>query len=214
MKLFLVGGTGRTGQFVTRQAIARGHSVTAIVRKPTVPPAQQHLDTVIGDPLSVEHLVPILPGHDAVVSCLGQRSRKDASLMQDAAAAMLEAMRRTGLQRYLVVSQGLLFASWNPIIALLRRILARHVADSMAMERLVRTSDTDWTIVRPPRLLNDAAAHGYRLRVGGRPDGAWSMQRADLATFLIDEAETGAHMRAIIGLTSGLSGSNATQSLI
>jgi hypothetical protein len=102
--------------------------------------------------LNANDLAPILPGHDAAISCLGQRSSTDARLLQDAADATMTAMSRCGLRRYLVVSQGLLFPSSNPIITLLRLVLARHVADSIAMEHLVRTSETDWTIVRPPRL--------------------------------------------------------------
>jgi putative NADH-flavin reductase len=202
MKLFLVGATGRTGQLVAEQAVARGHAVTAIIRPSAVRRASKGLELVVGDPLRADDLAPAVAGHDAVVSCLGQGSRADASLLRDGARAMLQAMRRSGVRRYLVVSQGLLFASANPVIKLLRWILARHVADSTAMEDLVRKSDVGWTIVRPPRLTDGGAHRGYRLQVGALPRGAWSMRRADLATYLIDEAESGAHAGAIVGVTS------------
>jgi putative NADH-flavin reductase len=203
MKLFIVGASGRTGGLVLKRAISRGHTVTAIVRKPGTLDPHQHLQTVVGDPLRVDDLVEVLAGHDAVISCLGQRSGKDAMLLRGAADAMLEAMRRHGVRRYLVVSQGLLFPNRNPIIWLLRRILARQIADSTAMEDLVRGSNADWTIVRPPRLQEGGAPHGYRVRVGAQPAGAWAMQRADLAAFLVDEAETAEHIGAILGITSG-----------
>jgi putative NADH-flavin reductase len=202
MRLFLVGATGRTGKFVAEQAVSRGHAVTAVVRKAPAWDASNGLEVVVGDALRVDMLTPLLSGHDAVISCLGQRSRNDAFLLRDGASAMLAAMRGSGVRRYLVVSQGLLFVSANPVIRLLRWILAREVADSTAMESLVRTSGVNWTIVRPPRLTNGGARRGYRLRVGERPRGAWSMQRADLADYLIDEAETGAHVGAIVGVTS------------
>jgi putative NADH-flavin reductase len=115
---------------------------------------------------------------------------------------MFTAMSQSGVRRYLVVSQGLLFPSRNPMIALLRLILRRFVADSAAMERLVRASDADWTIVRPPRLVEGGALRGYRTAAGARPVGASSMQRADLAAFLLDEAERGEHVKAIVGVTS------------
>jgi putative NADH-flavin reductase len=101
-----------------------------------------------------------------------------------------------------VVSQGLLFPSWNPIIPLLRLILARHVADSLGMEQLVRASDVDWTIVRPPRLKEAGRPRGYRVQLGALPTGAWAMQQADLAAFLLDEAERQQHKRKIVGITS------------
>jgi putative NADH-flavin reductase len=202
MRLFIVGATGRTGRLVVDQAIARGHAVTAIVRKSGALPAHDNLRIVIGDPLRIDDLTPHLAGHDAVISCLGQRSGTDNTLLRDSTTAMLEAMRRSGVRRYLVVSQGLLFPSRNPIIWLLRKILARHVADSRAMEDLVRASDVEWTIVRPPRLQDGGAPHGYRLQVGARPSGARAMQRADLAAFLVDDAGKVEHIKTIVGVTS------------
>jgi hypothetical protein len=43
-------------------------------------------------------------------------------------------MVRSGVRRYLAVSQGLLFPSSKPMIALLRLFLVLQVADSRAME--------------------------------------------------------------------------------
>jgi len=134
MKIVLLGRTGRTGRHVLRQALARGHSVTALVRGQGTDQEHERLQTVVGSPLCLDDLVPILAGHDVVISCLGQRSRRDAELLHRAASATLEAMSRTGVRRLLVISQGLLFPSRNPIVALLRLILARHIADSTAME--------------------------------------------------------------------------------
>lgn len=202
MNLLILGATGRTGRLVTEQAISRGHSVTAMVRNPEPLNPHATLRSIIADPLNVEDLARVLPGQDAVISCLGQRSRADACLLQKAAAAMLVAITRVGIRRYLVVSQGLLFPSRNPIIGLLRLMLARHVADSTAMEGLVQASHTDWTIVRPPMLLEGGAKRGYRIKVGALPAGAWAMQRTDLATFLLDEAEKQEHVRAIVGIVS------------
>jgi putative NADH-flavin reductase len=202
LNLFVLGATGRTGRHVTDQAIARGHRVTAMVRRYQSLTPHAKLKIVIGDPLNVDELVQILPGHDAVISCLGQRSKTDATLLQNAAAAMLNAMTRSRVRRYLVVSQGLLFPSRNPIIPLLRLILARHVADSTAMEHLVRRSNIEWTIVRPPYLLDGGTQRGYHAEMNAAPEGAWSMQRADLATFLLDEAERRQNVRTIVGLAS------------
>ena len=100
------------------------------------------------------------------------------------------------------MSQGLLFPSRNPLILLLRLILASAVVDSTAMERLVRASDVAWTIVRPPRLKEGGAARRYRVKVDKRPRGGMSMERVDLATVLLDEAENGTYARSIAGVGS------------
>ena len=202
MNILLLGATGRTGRRVLDQALSRHHDVTAIIRQPGAIRAHGSANIVVGDPLRAEVLAPALAGQDVVISCLGQRSRQDASLLRDAAAAMLEAMARTRVRRCVVVSQGLLFPSRNPIIALLRLILARHVADSAEMERLVRASDLDWTIVRPPKLEEGKDMRGYRVQSDTAPRGAWTMQYNDLAAFLLDEAEKGMQKKQIVGITS------------
>src|SRR5260221_12338460 len=77
-----------------------------------------------------------------------------------------------------------------------------HPVVKTRMERLVRASDVAWTIVRPPRLKEGGAARGYRVKVDARPRGAMSMERVDLATFLLDEAENGTYARSIVGVGS------------
>jgi putative NADH-flavin reductase len=202
MKLFVVGATGRTGGLLVEQALARGHTVTVIVRNSGAVPARPGLTIVKGDVLNADQLTAALPGHDVVASILGRRSTDGATLLRDGAVAMLKALQASGVRRYMVVSQGLLFPSRNPLIVLLRLILASAVVDSTAMERLVRASDVAWTIVRPPRLKEGGAARGYRVKVDARPRGGMSMERVDLATFLLDEAENGTYARSIVGVGS------------
>jgi putative NADH-flavin reductase len=202
MNIFLLGGTGRTGRLVLDQALLRGHGMTAITRSPGTIHSSGPAHIVVGDPLRVDVIAPLVANHDVVISCLGQRSSQDASLLRDSAAAMVEAMHLARVRHYIVVSQGLLFPSRNPIIAILRLMLARHVEDSTAMEALVRASDLDWTIVRPPRLKDSGSSGGYRIARSEAPHGSWSIPYADLATFLLDEAENGNHKREIVGITS------------
>lgn len=202
MKLLVLGATGRTGRLVVEQGACRRHAVTALVRGPGMLPARDNVDVVVGDPLRAADLEAVLPGHDAVISCLGQRSQKDAGLLCNAARAVLDVMPRCGVRRYLVVSQGLLFPSRNPIVALLRLSLARHVADTTEMENVVRASSVDWTIVRPPRLTGSGEARGYRAAGGALPSGAWAMRCTDLADFLLDECEKPDYIKAIVGVAS------------
>jgi putative NADH-flavin reductase len=204
LKLLVIGATGRTGRLVTAQALARGHEVTALVRRSSALDPAERLRIVVGDPLRVDALAPVLKGQHVVISCLGQRSRHDTRLLQDAATAALTAMRRSGVHRYLVVSQGLLFPSRNPLVLLLRLILARPFADTTAMENLIRKCDVGWTIVRAPRLLEGGAACGYRVEGESRPRDALTMQYADVAAFLVDEAERPAYVNQIVGVAAGL----------
>ncbi len=202
MRLYVIGGSGRTGHHLVDQALARGHEVTALVRRENSLQPKPQLQLILGDASSPEDVAAFLDGHDAVLSCLGHRHHADAHLLSDAADALLDAMACTGVSRCVFVSQALLFASRNPLTGLLRLVLASHVADSTAMEHLVELSDTDWTIVRPPRLRNGGVPHGYKARAGALPDGPHAMERADLAAFMLDAVEGHEYPRAIVGVTS------------
>jgi uncharacterized protein YbjT (DUF2867 family) len=70
------------------------------------------------------------------------------------------------------------------------------------MEQVVRNSDIDWTIVRPPQLKHGVPALGYRAKAGGRPSDKWSsMQFTDLADFLLDAVERRQFVRQIVGVS-------------
>jgi putative NADH-flavin reductase len=202
MRLYVIGGSGRTGHHLVGQAIARGHDVTALVRREDSLEPQPRLQLIKGDASQPEDVAAFLEGHDAVLSCLGHRRYADIHLLQDAADALLDAMACTGVSRCLFVSHGLLFAGNRPFAGLLRRFQARNVEDSTAMEHVVELSDTDWTIVRPPRLVDGGAPHGYKAAAGTLPGGPPSIERVDLAAFMLDAVENHQYPKAIVGVTS------------
>ena len=202
MRILVVGATGRTGRHVVNDALLRGHQVTAVVRDAKDFAASPDLQVVVADPCDAGDLRSILVDHEVVISCLGQRSHGDRHILEKSAGAMHAATRQCARKRYIVISQGLHFPSRNPLIFILKLLLASHVADSAAMEAKVRESDLDWTIVRPPRLVDGGRARGYATSVGTRPAGPASMQRIDLAAFLLDEAQTPNHLRQIVGITA------------
>jgi uncharacterized protein YbjT (DUF2867 family) len=114
---------------------------------------------------------------------------------------MLAAMDWLQVKRYVVLSGGLLFPAFNPAALVLRVMLAKRLADTRAMEKVVRASNIDWTIVRPPHLKN--GAKGYRAKMGGPPSNGWSgLQFTDLAACLLDTVEGEKYNRQIVGVTS------------
>jgi putative NADH-flavin reductase len=86
----------------------------------------------------------------------------------------------------------------------LRNTLLRNIADDSAeMERIVKATRLDWTIVRPPRLTNGARTEHYGVADDQLPFGAGrnaTVSRADVAHFMLDEVEHPRHMRRIAGI--------------
>lgn len=206
MKLLVLGATGGTGLEIVRQAIERGHSVTAFVRSPErLRPFQDHISVRRGDLLNSAELEQILRGHDAVLSGFGPRvpiSKADATLLQRFAFALTTAMRHAGVRRVVVESVAFLFRNSivPPAYLLGRLFFPRTVADASAMERVFAESELDWTMVRPPELTDKPYTGKYRVREGQLPRFGFKISRADVADCMIKATENHSSIRKIVGV--------------
>jgi putative NADH-flavin reductase len=204
MRLLVLGATGGIGRAVVAQANARGHHVTAFVRSPQKMAASSTVLAIVeGDPRDASQLEKALPGCDAVVSTLGPPLpfTGRTTIMGGAAGATVQAMENAGVRRLVIISGDLQFPSGGPPW-LLRATLLRHLVDDQAeLERRTQASALDWTIVRPSRLTNGELTSAYRSEVGRMPAAAKAISRSDVAHFLVGAAESGGHVREIIGLT-------------
>jgi putative NADH-flavin reductase len=216
MRLFILGATGRTGAELVDQALARGHVVTAFVRSPRkIPRAQERLTVIEGDPRDAVQLRAALPGHDAVLSALGPGPAADhprlpwastdgsrpVTVCGDCAHSTVHAMQETGLHRLMVVSTSFLFPDFL-LGTIVGHLLFRDVVrDAREMERVVAASGTGWTIVRPPQLTDGVRTEYYRVKDGHLPPRGFSISRADLAHFMLQEVEDPRHLRTIVGVS-------------
>jgi len=208
MKLVVLGATGGTGLEVVRQALQRGHSVTALVRSPErLKSFAGQITVKQGDLLSSADLQPVIQGHDAVVSAFGPRlpvSKADAHLLQQFAEALTGAIVNTDVRRVVVESVGFLFkdAIFPPAYLLGRLLFPQVVADASAMEHVFAHSHLDWTMVRPPELTDKPYTGKYRVRDGHLPLFGFKIGRADVAEFMIKAAETCSWVGKIVGVSN------------
>jgi len=206
MKLVVLGATGGTGLEIVRQAIQRGHAVTALVRSPDG--LKQFADRITvcrGDLLNSTDLEDAIQGHDAVLSAFGPRvpiSKQDADLLQRFAVAMTQAMPRAGVRRAVVESVAFLFKDSivPPTYLFGRLFFPAVVADASTMERLFEESGLDWTMVRPPQLTDKPHTGRYRVGVGRLPVFGFKISRADVADFMIKAAEDRSSIHKVIGI--------------
>lgn len=206
MKLVVLGATGGTGLELVRQAMERGHSVTAFVRSPERLGAFRDRITVKqGDLLNHAELERVIQGHDAVLSGFGPRvpvAKADANLLQRFAVALASAMIHAGVRRVVLESVAFLFRNSivPPAYLLGRLFFPRVVADASAMERVFGESDLDWTMVRPPELTEKPYSGKYRAREGHLPRFGFKISRADVADFMIKTVENGSSIRKVVGI--------------
>ncbi|MGB2570132.1 NAD(P)-dependent oxidoreductase [Micromonospora citrea] len=202
VKILLVGATGGTGQAVRELAPAAGHDVVALVRHPAVP-RLPGASVAHGDVRDPEALTRALAGIDAVVSCLGVRiGQQPGTVRSTGTATLVAAMAASGVRRLVSVSTvgvGESVAAQSRTAWLLwpRLVGAERLAEAERAEAAVRGSDLDWTIVRPPRLVDGPdtpVAVGVDLPTGLRSQ----LTRAALARTLLDLVDTGAHRRGCV----------------
>jgi putative NADH-flavin reductase len=203
MRLFIVGATGKTGVELVDLALSRGHTVTAYVRSPQkIVRRDEGLAVVQGDVRSAGALAQAMRGHDGVLSALGPTPREaifGTTLLQQTCAATLAAMRSAALERFIIVSSAMLYASNQPAFVLSRWIIRSHYRDLVAMEGVVRASAAQWTLIRPPRLL-DRRDERYEVSPDGLPPAHHTLAWRALAAFMLDAAESGRYRCATVGL--------------
>jgi putative NADH-flavin reductase len=204
MKLVVLGATGGIGLEIVKQAVERGHSLTAFVRAPERLEAfRDRISVIRGDLLNSAELAKVLEGQDAVLSSFGPREpRADGKLLQSFASALTSAMFQSRIRRAIVVSVAFLFKdSIIPPAYLVGRLLfAHHVADASAMEAILKESGLDWTIVRPPGLTDKPRTGAYRVREGHLPRFGFTISRADVADFMTKSVENRASVGKIVGV--------------
>jgi putative NADH-flavin reductase len=109
--------------------------------------------------------------------------------------AILDAMRRSGIRRFIVMSSSLNEPALRSRI-LSHTLLWAPAKDQRSMEKIVTASDADWTIIRPPMLTNGPLSGEAQLAETntGRP----SVSRADVAKLMLDLVESASHKRQVV----------------
>ena len=79
MNVLVFGPTGPLGRCLTDRLLSAGHQVTAFVRTPGRLSPRPGLREVTGDVLTPRDVTAAMPGHDAVISALGQSRPSAAS---------------------------------------------------------------------------------------------------------------------------------------
>jgi putative NADH-flavin reductase len=196
MKIIVFGATGGTGKLIVTQALAKGHTVSAFARNPDGLPQDPHLRVIHGDIFDFGAVVDAIRGHRAVLSALGPRTRKKTDVLANAMPHILEGMRQEYVNRIIVLGAAGVDPDYgkyqNALTTLgwwvVRKTALKHpFLDQAEQERLLTASDLDYTIVRAPRLMDGPFTGSYRVLPDALPPGALSVNRADVADFMLQQ---------------------------
>ncbi|GAA4466202.1 NAD(P)-dependent oxidoreductase [Phytohabitans houttuyneae] len=222
MKLTVVAATGGIGKHLVEQAVAAGHEVTAVARRPRGLPPGVHTVAVDLAAPDMAALATAVRGADAVLSGLGPRDpRADAGVTSRGTRAIVAAMQAEHVRRIIVVSaapvgpvpvpgepappkhdpgDGFFMRHLGARFA--RTMFGAHYADLALTEQLLRESGLEWTVSRPPKLTDKPLTGRYRVAFNRNIRGGFSVPRADVAHHMlrmVDQPET---VKQVVGIAT------------
>jgi putative NADH-flavin reductase len=198
--------TGYVGSAILKEALNRGHAVTAIVRHTEKLPAHAKLHPHKVDIDNVDELSPVLAGQDAVISAFSP-DKSDPEIREKHVQGIrttMAAMKRAGVKRLLVVG-GAGSLEVKPGVRVIDtpdfpeqwKSTARATADVLQLLR--HEQDLEWTCLSPSAMLQPGTRTGTfrqgtdQLLVDA--NGQSSISTQDYAVAMIDELEKPKHIR-------------------
>lgn len=204
MRLTILGATGGIGRLLLPLALEQGHEVTAFARAPEkITATGEHLRVLRGNLLQVDEMASAVQGSDAILSAFGPTTLRRTHLRRDFGRVLVKAMRSTGVTRVIHVTTAFLFGEGGPIFSVMSKTVFRNVTvDHRESEQEITRPDLAWTLLRPPRLL-DAKPTGHpRILANHLPKGGFTISRADVAAFMLQEATTPKYVQQVVGLSN------------
>lgn len=200
--LAILGPTGRTGRPLVEQALAAGHSVTALARTPAkLGVRHDRLTVVEGDALDPAAVARVVSGADAVLLALGHTKGSPDDLMKRSAQVVVAAMTAAGVRRVVTETGAGVPDPRDPgglgpafVRGVMKVVVANLLADSEAHVDAFRGSGLDWTAVRAPRLTEGPLTGNARVGYFSMGLGH-SVSRADVAAVMLRLALSGEFVR-------------------
>lgn len=189
MRIAITGATGFVGGRLLDRALAAGHQVSALARRPQ--PPRERVVWVRGALDSADALSELVEGADAIIHVAGVVNAPDRAGFAEGnitgTEAIVAAATRTGVRRFVHVSS---LAAREPQ-------LSNYGWSKAEAERVVCASALDWDMVRPPAIYGPGDMDQLELfRLARRglaltpPAGRLSLLHVDdLAALLLALAE-------------------------
>ena len=208
MNITIIGASAGIGLETVKRGLNRNHSITSLSRSEINIEDKQSLNKILGDATNKADLFKSIQNADALIVTLGTgKNMKPTTLFSDFAKLILEIHNENKITIPFIFVTGFgageskNYVPW--LVKMFLKYLLKDVyADKTKMEELITHSDLNWTVVRPGRLLDKELTEKYRIEnklfkginIGG-------INRADVADFLIKQAENQTELKKHIGIS-------------
>lgn len=206
-RIALFGATGTIGSRILREALDRGHQVTAVVRDPAkITEQRTDLTVTTGDVLDPASVAEAAKGQDVVVSAVGGGDGPGhVATIEPAAKSLVAGVRTLGGDAPRLITVGGAGSLRTPdgkqvwdaegLPEFLLQIMHAH-GDALEYYRTVE--DVRWTNISPAALIEPGErTGGYRTALEdlvADADGKSRITAEDYAVAVVDEIETPKHV--------------------
>lgn len=218
MKIAVLGASGRTGRLVIDQGIARGHEMTALVRKAAQFAPRDNLSVIEGSPIVAADVERAIADADGVIVTLNNSRTSDLpwarpvsppNFLESSVRNIAAAMEATESTSRLVMLSAIGVGDSFPDAPWILRQLIRHTnlaigyADHNEVDAFLRSTALDWTLVRAVGLSNSQKVGQLIVGTARVPKPAMMISRKMVAQFLLHCMESGEHSRSSPVISQG-----------
>ena len=208
MNITIIGASAGLGLETMKRGLDRNHSITSLSRTEIEIEKNSSLNVIIGDATNKADLLNSIQGADALIVTLGTgKNMKATTLFSDFAKLIVEINSENKIAVPIIFVTGFGAGESKNYVSWLVRMFLKYMlkdvySDKTKMEEIITGSDLNWTVVRPGRLLDKPLTEKYRtenklfkgINIGG-------INRADVADFLIKQAERQTELKKYVGIS-------------
>ncbi|GAA4845080.1 NAD(P)-dependent oxidoreductase [Paenibacillus vulneris] len=202
MKIAVIGAAGKAGSLIVKEAVSRGHQVTAIVRNAS---KLQDNSIAVMEKDVFQLTSEDLKGFDVVVNAFGAPAGQE-HLHVEAGRALIESLKGAPQTRLIVVGgAGSLFVDEQQTVRLLdtpefpKEYFATASNQGKNLEDLQQSTGIQWTFISPSAFFNPEGRRTGAYQKGKdkllvNSQGHSHISYADYAIAVVDEIEKPQHI--------------------
>lgn len=201
MKIGIVGASGKAGRLILKEALDRGHEVTAIVRDRSkvtaeVPVIEKDIHDLTRE--DIQHF-------DVLVNAFGAPLGNSQGHI-DAGRALIKLVEGTDIRLIVLGGAGSLYTDDSKTVKVVDApdfpdvIKPTASGQAQNLDELRQTTDVNWTFLSPAGFFDPEGGRTGSYQLGQdvlltNSNGESYISYADLAIAMVDEIENAAHLK-------------------
>lgn len=208
MKLTIFGATGQVGIEMVKQALWRGHEVSAFGRNVfDLKQEDEHLQKIKGALFDEGEVLQAIKGCDAVLSSIGGAFDGADKTRSLGIKNIITQMKKAGIKRIIAVGgMGILNADEETLLIDTPTYPTEYIAvgnEHRKAYEFLKSSELNWTFVCAPNIINEGPTGSYITSKDYPPSpNQFKINAGDLAQFMLNELEKNEYVQTRVGISA------------